>query len=683
MSDRPIEALLRPPVEFWSAVTAACCAMAAVLSPPLLLMTPPIAYGAAAGLAWLAVWRFRQGMRVIRYQTALVRLPRYRLAADKIPAGRRHLFLGRGFRWTQKHTQRLRNTQTDEGRRYVEPGTLHEQVRAWEIEWENHAWLRPLARLTSVDVPLNPLRPLPPVGGKPELHGVGALEERDMWMDLRDREGNMLVLGATGVGKTRLAEILITQDIRRGDTVIVFDPKGDADLMRRIVAEAKRAGRENELYLFHLGYPEISARYNPIGEYDRVTEVATRIANQLPGEGNSAAFREFGWLFVNNVARALQVLGRRPDYPTVFKYIVDIEPLFQEYCAHWLDDRYPGWEAEIQEREDSINERTLPPNMRGRGRRTAALVQYLKERRLHDPVLAGLTAAVEHDKTHYDKLVVSLRPLLEKLITGKTADLLAPDYDDLDDDRPIFDWMQVIRRRGIVYVGLDAMADMAVAQAVGNSMFSDLTSLAARIYKHGVDQGLPGARRRKANVSLHADEFNEIIGPEFIPLVNKARGAGFQVTAYTQTWSDIEARMGTAARAGQVEGNFNSLVMLRPRQLATAELLTSRLETVDVKTKMLVSGVHDSSDPVSDVHFTSNNQDRISNEKVPLVHPADVMALPRGQAFALMEGGRLWKLRLPLPSVEDDPAMPRDLDEVLTSMRTRYATGDLWWRGAS
>ena len=35
-----------------------------------------------------------------------------------------------------------------------------------------------------------------------------------------------LVLGTTRVGKTRLAEILITQDIRRGDTVIGFDPKG-------------------------------------------------------------------------------------------------------------------------------------------------------------------------------------------------------------------------------------------------------------------------------------------------------------------------------------------------------------------------------------------------------------------------------------------------------------------------
>ena len=69
--------------------------------------------------------------------------------------------------------------------------------------------------------------------------------------------------GQPRVGKTRLAEILITQDIHRGDVVIVFDPKGDADLMKRIVAEAQRSGRQNALTVFHLGYPALSARYNP------------------------------------------------------------------------------------------------------------------------------------------------------------------------------------------------------------------------------------------------------------------------------------------------------------------------------------------------------------------------------------------------------------------------------------
>ncbi|MCG5526713.1 type IV secretion system DNA-binding domain-containing protein, partial [Ectothiorhodospira haloalkaliphila] len=105
--------------------------------------------------------------------------------------------------------------------------------------------------------------PLPPVGGKPALHGVEP-DEAAVYMDLGERVGHTLVLGTTRVGKTRLAEILITQDIRRGDVVIVFDPKGDADLLRRMYAECKRAGREQQFYMFHLGHPDISARYNAI-----------------------------------------------------------------------------------------------------------------------------------------------------------------------------------------------------------------------------------------------------------------------------------------------------------------------------------------------------------------------------------------------------------------------------------
>jgi hypothetical protein len=31
--------------------------------------------------------------------------------------------------------------------------------------------------------------------------------------------------------------MLIAQDIRRGEVVIVFDPKGDVDLLRRVFAE--------------------------------------------------------------------------------------------------------------------------------------------------------------------------------------------------------------------------------------------------------------------------------------------------------------------------------------------------------------------------------------------------------------------------------------------------------------
>jgi hypothetical protein len=51
--------------------------------------------------------------------------------------------------------------------------------------------------------------------------------------------------------------------------------------------------------------------------------------------------------------------------------------------------------------------------------------------------------------------------------------------------------------------------------------------------------------------------------------INKAGGAGFQVTAYTQTWSDVEARIGSRAKAGQIVG-----ALLAPLKLVFALTLT-------------------------------------------------------------------------------------------------------------
>ncbi|WP_457922297.1 TraM recognition domain-containing protein, partial [Pseudomonas syringae] len=65
-------------------------------------------------------------------------------------------------------------------------------------------------------------------------------------------------------------------------------------------------------------------------------------------------------------------------------------------------------------------------------------------------------------------------------------------------------------------------------------------------------------------------------------MINKGGGAGMQVTAYTQTMSDIEAKIGNKAKAGQVIGNFNNVFMLRVRETSTAELLTNQLPKAQV-----------------------------------------------------------------------------------------------------
>jgi conjugative coupling factor TraD (SXT/TOL subfamily) len=210
-----------------------------------------------------------------------------------------------------------------------------------------------------------------------------------------------------------------------------------------------------------------------------------------------------------------------------------------------------------------------------------------------------------------------------------------------------------------------------VAGAVGNSMFADLTSVAGSLYKFGPGRGLPGEIRPR-RIAIHADEFNELIGDEFIPLLNKAGGAGFQVTAYTQTWSDVEARIGSPAKAGQIAGNFNTLIMLRVKEVATAELLTDQLPQVQVVSTIVSSSVSDTNDPGEFTDFASRNEDRIAPESVRMLEPTDLVQLPKGQAFALIHGGQLHKIRMPLPSAEHDPLMPEGLTVIGQALRNRF-----------
>ncbi len=95
---------------------------------------------------------------------------------------------------------------------------------------------------------------------------------------------------------------------------------------------------------------------------------------------------------------------------------------------------------------------------------------------------------------------------------------------------------------------------------------ADLVSVAGHIYKHGIDDGLPGASAgTRVPINVHADEFNEFMGYEFVPLINKGGGAGLQVTAYTQTLSDIEARIGNRA-----EGRSGDRQLQQPVHAARA-----------------------------------------------------------------------------------------------------------------
>jgi hypothetical protein len=93
------------------------------------------------------------------------------------------------------------------------------------------------------------------------------------------RKGHFWCFGTTRVGKTRIMENMVEQDIRKGHSVVVIDPKGDIDLFSKIVQVAFEEGRDHELILVTPIFPRLSAVIDPLAYYYMPEELVGHIVS--------------------------------------------------------------------------------------------------------------------------------------------------------------------------------------------------------------------------------------------------------------------------------------------------------------------------------------------------------------------------------------------------------------------
>ncbi|HHP0492457.1 conjugative transfer system coupling protein TraD [Vibrio harveyi] len=682
-------------------VEAACSAycsggaIASVTAAAIGVATPTLSAVSASIMTGLALKYGKEAIDHFSYKNGLWQNVPFIIDTNEMPGTEKLLYLGRGFQWTKEHTQRLYDINDYKSKSKSGRGTAANDDRFKEVpkvyktarqlqKWAERIRLKPIVAAFRENWALNPYpeqitdteddnHP----GGLPYLHAVGG-RDYDFYTPFAGLNAHTLVLGTTRVGKTRSAEVMITQDISKHKdcSVIAIDPKGDLELALRMYMEAKRAGKAKKFYFFSLAHPHLSVRYNGVSEFNRITEVATRITKPLPDGGNSKIFKDFAWLFINTCQKAVFKMGKVASYINVQQYLTDAELLASDYVESLRNDELNTTISAIAE---AIDPNKLAPADKTKSMRTLAIRSLIQEppeefRELvaNDSVLRSVAKVLQYDRAYYDKITASAMPHLEKLTTGKVANVISPDYEDLKDNRPIMDLRKVIREGGIVYIGLDSQTDNVTSSAVGNSFLSEILSVSGEIYNYGVDQGivtLHGQRRKKGLVRLHVDEANEVFGDEFNPILNKSGGSGVMVTAYTQNLSDVEVRLGDAGKAKQALGNFGTIVVFRVRGEDTPKYFVNQMPEVRICTVQPDSKVTDGLGDRADGQFKSSNGDTVSYERVPLIPANAFLELPKGQAF-VYSGSKWFKVKMPLFKKETDmpeniEAMMRDLESEL------------------
>lgn len=481
--------------------------------------------------------------------------------------------------------------------------------------------------------------------GSPWIHGLNVGKEKDVLIPLKSLEGHTIMFGTTGAGKTRAYEVMVTQAIHRGDTVIMIDPKGDKELRDRMELECTRAGRDDSFLFFHPAFPKSSIRLDPMRNFTRTTEIASRIAALLPSQtGGSDAFTAFAFRALNLVAQGLLETGKRPSIKQLRYYIEGgAESLLVHAIEAHADRVEPNW-------KDGSAEPFFTKAKAGKAKKMETITNpdWLATIEWYRTTLSntsngsegidGLLSLVEHNRMHFSKMIASLIPVLNMLTSGDLGELLSPNEDDTRDSRQIFDTSTIISGKHVLYVGLDSLSDSIVSSAIGSIVLADFASVAGMIYNSG---------KKPGRISMFVDEAAEVVNLPFIQILNKGRGAGFQVVMATQTLPDIVARLGDEARARQVVGNCNNLITLRIKDGDTQQFVVETFGQTYIKTvQQNISSAVNSAENI--INYSGNSGQSLSFGEHDLFPQHLLGHLPNFHYIASIAGGRVIKGRLPI-----------------------------------
>lgn len=534
------------------------------------------------------------------------------------PKDSKAFWLGRGFTWTQKHAENARRIM------YLSPDEL-----AGPPKWLPKAILKAIEPPDTVPLKEDAI-------GVSWIHGLGEVET-EIRLPLDALPGHTLIVGTTRAGKTKLYILLSTQIIHKEaskgtpDPLIIIDPKGDKDWLEAVKRECERTGRK--FLYFNPAHPSKSIRLDPLANWNNMSEPATRIGQLVDADGS---FSAFAWKTLFRIMRGMVMDGTRPNIRAVKKYVQGgIETLLEDLILKKLVALEGAkWDSNLDSFASPDQSKNKQPLKSPKLEKMIGKYQHLG---IDDEAIDSLISMANHSKEHYSKMIQVLEPIMEMLGSAELGAMLSPDPLDLSDTRPIYDTQKIIDEGAVLYMGLDSLSDKTIGQAIGSVFMADLASTTGAIYNF----------QEKKDVYLIVDESAEIVNDQSIQLLNKGGGAGVKGFFATQTISDLDVVLGSAAKTKQALGNLNNIFCLRVKDPEMAKWIAESFGSTSAR-RFNVSHSTGSGSTSSFTEFTGSTSRSMSEEEVPFVAPDMLTRLPGLQYFAFIGGSQLYKGRIPI-----------------------------------
>ena len=335
----------------------------------------------------MAVWRAAQAAHIMVLRASLTGRAMQVIGPveqEKLTEDSAQVFLGFGFDWLPHHSQRLYELAKIDYRRYtVSPALLN--LLGYKVTPQPDAEI-----------------------GLPYIHGVEP-RERALYRPLQNFEGGTLLVGTTQAGKGVALSNLVTQAVRRGDVVIIIDPKNSRRLKRAVIRACERYRDADTFMEFHPAFPDTGVRLDFTFNWQKPTELASRIQSILPPD-TAGAFGAFSWDAVNVVVQGLVDLEERPSLAKLTRYIEGgIEPVLEQSLHRFYEAEFrDGW------REHPEMKRLLHEAHKGNIKRpseaaSADLMAFVAFYEHHVPqsqrnkVIDSQVRVFRHNREHYQK----------------------------------------------------------------------------------------------------------------------------------------------------------------------------------------------------------------------------------------------------------------------------------------